>query len=122
VPLTDCPYCSISRDDSWLSNELASAVPHVPPLARFHFVIVPKRHVGAFYDLDVQEQRAVWSIIGQSQQRLSKEMELLGFDIGFQDREDGGGHALVHIVPRLAGETVPLTPGMEWVFAESGSI
>lgn len=122
MPLTDCPYCSVSSDDARLSNELALALPAVPPLARFHFVIVPKRHAGAFYDLDVQEQRAIWSIIGESQQRLSKEMPMLGLDIGFQDSDDGSGHALVHIVPRLEGQTVQLTPGVEWVFSESGSI
>jgi|SRR5271157_2025839 len=105
-----------------MSNELAVAVPYPQPLARFHFVIVPARHVTAFYDLDVQEQRAIWGIIGESQKRLAAELDLLGIDIGFQDGETEQDHALVHVVPRTRGARVELPRGVEWVFSETGSI
>lgn len=106
----------------WMSNELAFAVPHPRPLAPFHFVIAPTRHVPAFYDLDVQEQRAIWGIIGESQRKLGAEMELVGIDIGFQDGQSEADHARVHVVPRQPGSKVELTPGVEWVFSEKGSI
>ena len=105
-----------------MSNELAVAVPHPQPLVRFHFVIAPTRHVTAFYDLDVQEQRAIWGIIGESQKRLAAEMDLLGIDIGFEDGESERDHARVHIVPRTRDAQVALPGGVEWVFSEIGTI
>ena len=113
-----CPYCSVSVEDAWLTSDLAIAIPHPQPLARFHFIIVPARHVPAFYDLDVQEQHAVWEIINKSQLRLAAEMELLGFDIGFQDGATERDHAIVHVVPRVPGAQAQLLSGVEWVFSE----
>ncbi len=54
-------------------------------------MIVPTRHVMAFYDLDVQEQQAIRAIIGESQKKPAGEMALLGVDIGFQDGETEPG-------------------------------
>jgi diadenosine tetraphosphate (Ap4A) HIT family hydrolase len=117
-----CSYCSISSEDAWISNSLASAVPHPHPIARFHILIVPSRHVSAFYDLDVQEQHAIWEIIGEIQKKLAGEMELLGVDIGFEDGKSEQAHAHVHVVPRTAGQTVQLPHDVEWVYSETGAV
>ena len=117
-----CAYCAISREDAWISNELAVAVPHPQPLVRFHSLIVPTRHVMAFYDLDVQEQHAIWAIIGEIQKKLAGEMPLLGVDIGFQDGTSEQDHAQVHVVPRTAGRTLQLPQDVEWVYSEAGSV
>lgn len=96
-------------------------MPNPHPVARFHILIVPSRHVAAFYDLDVQEQHAIWEIIGEIQQKLSGEMKLLGVDIGFQDGHSEQDHAHVHVVPRTNGPAVLLPRDIEWVYSEAPS-
>jgi diadenosine tetraphosphate (Ap4A) HIT family hydrolase len=112
-----CPYCSITPEDAWIVTEDAVAVPHPKPLTTCHIVIAPRRHVTGFYDLDVQEQRMVWDMVGQVWKRIASSLKVKGFDIGFQDGspyDDDPAHAIVHVVPRTNG-AVKLPPGIEWV-------
>jgi diadenosine tetraphosphate (Ap4A) HIT family hydrolase len=90
---------------------------HPQPLAKFHFVIAPTRHVAAFYDLDVQEQGAIWVIIREIEKRLASTMKLMGVDIGFEDGATDQDHAHVHVLPRTAGRAVALPQSVEWVFS-----
>ena len=117
-----CPYCAITREDAWIANDDAIAIPHREPISRFHFVIAPTRHAQGFYDLDVQEQHAIWSIIGEIQKHLAGQMQLVGFDIGFQDGASPEEHTHVHVVPRIAGRRTDLPRGIEWVYSDAGSI
>jgi diadenosine tetraphosphate (Ap4A) HIT family hydrolase len=79
-------------------------------------VVAPRRHVTEFYDLDVQEQQAVWALVVEIRDRVARSMRTEGFDIGFAEGDEGG-HTVVHVVPRLPGERVVLPPGIEWVDA-----
>ena len=114
-----CPYCAVPREDAWISNEQAVAIPHRQPIAQFHFVVAPTRHAQTFYDLDVQEQRAVWTIVGEIQRHLATEMAVVGFELGFEDGATPDDHTHVHVLPRLAGRPIPLPRGIEWVYSEA---
>jgi len=80
-------------------------------------VVAPRRHVAAFYDLDVGEQRQIWDVVGALRQRIAGQLPLTGFMVGFQDAADGDsqGHAVVHLVPRLADAGTTLPAGIDWV-------
>jgi diadenosine tetraphosphate (Ap4A) HIT family hydrolase len=80
--------------------------------------VAPRRHVGAFYDLDVQEQRMIWDALAQLRLRIKASLNVEGFDVGFADappNDDGTGHAFVHLIPRIAGENYDKPRGVEWV-------
>ena len=93
------------------------AVPHPAPLASCHVVVAPRRHVAAFYDLDVAEQRCVWDVLGELRERIKSSLQVEGFDVGFVDgkHDDPKAHAYVHVIPRIPGDPVELPPGVEWV-------
>jgi diadenosine tetraphosphate (Ap4A) HIT family hydrolase len=94
------------------------AVPHPSPLASCHLVVAPRRHVAAFYDLDVQEQRTIWDALAQLRRRIATSINVEGFDAGFVDAPLGGEldfHAYVHLIPRIPGERVALPRDAEWV-------
>jgi diadenosine tetraphosphate (Ap4A) HIT family hydrolase len=113
-----CPYCSLTLEDAWIVTEDAVAVPHTKPLAVCHIVIASRRHVSAFYDLDVQEQRMVWNMVGEIRNRIESYVKVEGFDLGFEDGSPGdenAAHAVVHVVPRTPGAHVRLPRGIEWV-------
>jgi diadenosine tetraphosphate (Ap4A) HIT family hydrolase len=80
-------------------------------------LVVPRRHVAAFYDLDVGEQRHVWEVMGLLRDRIASTLPVQGFDVGFQDGDAGDqdAHAVIHLVPRVGGARVTLASDIEWV-------
>jgi diadenosine tetraphosphate (Ap4A) HIT family hydrolase len=92
-------------------TEDAVAVPPRDPFTACHVVVAPVRHVETFYDLDVQEQRAVWMLVQEIRTRISASLKVDVFHVGFAD----GDHAHVHVVPAGPGESPFLPHGIEWV-------
>jgi diadenosine tetraphosphate (Ap4A) HIT family hydrolase len=84
-------------------------------------VVAPRRHVVAFYDLDVGEQRYIWDVLSILRERISATLKVDGFDVGISDgaENDPDAHAVVHLVPRLAGAKVVLPADIEWVVLDS---
>jgi diadenosine tetraphosphate (Ap4A) HIT family hydrolase len=115
--LPDCPYCSASAEDAWITNEHAVAIPAPNPAASCHVIVAPRRHVPAFYDLDVQEQRVIWEMLRELRMRITQSLAVTGFDAGFVDIPPGvePAHTHVHLLPRTTGETVVRPDGAEWV-------
>ena len=99
-------------------TEFVVAVPHPSPLASCHLVVAPRRHVAAFYDLDVQEQRMIWDAVAQLCQRIATSIPVESFDAGFVDSPVGDQpdfHAYVHLIPRIPGQRSDLPRDAEWV-------
>lgn len=79
-------------------------------------VVAPRRHVLAFYDLDVQEQHVVWGLVDEIQKRIASALKVDGFYVGFADGTDEYPvHAHIHVVPRSPGDQVQLPSGVQWV-------
>jgi len=94
------------------------AIPHPEPVAPFHLTVAPRRHVSAFYDLDVHEQRMMWEALTELRGRIAASMTVDGFDAGFVDAPSGielDFHAYVHLVPRVPGRQTELSRDAEWV-------
>ncbi len=99
-------------------TEFVVAVPHPNPLAPCHLVVAPRRHVAAFYDLDVEEQRMMWDALAQLCRRITESLAVEGFDAGFVDLpagEEFDFHAYIHLIPRIAGQSAGLPSDAEWV-------
>ena len=97
------------------------AVPHPSPVTAFHVVVAPLRHVTAFYDLDVAEQRNIWDVIGILRERIAGTLPVTGFDVGFQDAgaEDPEAHAVIHLMPRVTGAPIRPPGNIDWVVLDS---
>ena len=118
MDLLTCPYCAVAPKDAWLSTGFVVAVPHPKPLAPGHLMVIPRRHVAAFYDLDVQEQRMIWEAISQLCRHIAESVATEGYDVGFVDSPASGEpnfHAYLHLVPRVSGRRVALPKDAEWV-------
>src|ERR1035437_7321344 len=93
IHVAKCPYCEASPEELWASMEDAIAMPHPDPLTACNVVVAPRRHVAAFYDLDVQEQRAVWHLVGEIQKRITAAIKVEGFAVRFADGDaENGAH------------------------------
>lgn len=79
-------------------------------------VVVPRRHVRAFYDLDVEEQRVLWELVTEIRNRISAVLLVKGFAVGFVDGTPASDtHAYVQVIPRTGDDGIELPPDVEWV-------
>jgi diadenosine tetraphosphate (Ap4A) HIT family hydrolase len=81
-------------------------------------IVIPRRHVAVFYDLDVQEQHMIWDAIAQLCRRIAPSVGAEGFHAGFVDIPAGyelDFHAHLHLLPRIPGHSVVLPSDVEWV-------
>jgi diadenosine tetraphosphate (Ap4A) HIT family hydrolase len=119
--LSTCPYCECVPEDTWIFTEDVLALPHPAPFAAFHTIVAPRRHVAAFYDLDVAEQRHVWDVLTLVRKRIASTLPVTAFDVGFQDAgaADPDSHAVVHLIPRVSGAQPALPGNIDWVSLDS---
>ena len=114
--MSTCPFCTADLEEAWIIHPGAIAIPHSNPLTNCHMLVIPTRHVPTFYDLDVQEQRAVWNMVAEIQNRLAASLQLEGFHVGFADSNPGHPvHAHIHVIPRAPGDCVVLSSDIDWV-------
>lgn len=116
-----CPFCQLPDESCVLVNEMVRAFSDSFPVAKGHTLIVPSRHVASIFDLDEQEQQAIWAAATVIRRELKEAFEPDGFNIGVNDGAAAGQtvlHAHVHVIPRYAGDVEDPRGGVRWVIAE----
>ena len=77
------------------------------PVSKGHTLIIPKRKVSNYFELNFQEHSACWFLINKIQEDLIKECSPSGFNIGININEAAGqtvSHCHIHIIPRYEGD------------------
>jgi diadenosine tetraphosphate (Ap4A) HIT family hydrolase len=103
----DCPFCHLPTERVLAANERALAVADAFPVAVGHTLVIPKRHVGCFFDLDLSEVEAVFRLLRLTRQWLDKMHHPSGFNVGVNIGFAAGQtimHAHVHVIPRYKGD------------------
>ena len=103
--MTNCELCS--PQDVLLENALAYVRYDNNSLSRGHVLVVPKRHVAAFFDMTADEQAAVLALLNKVQKSIQKEHAPDGYNIGVNIGKAAGQsrmHVHVHLIPRYAGD------------------
>jgi diadenosine tetraphosphate (Ap4A) HIT family hydrolase len=68
-PLSQCVFCNIPRDEIIAENDLALAFFDRYPVNQGHTLIVPKRHVQAYFDATLDEKDAITRLLVEGQGR-----------------------------------------------------
>lgn len=114
-----CPFCArIEAGSVALTSRFASAFPDGFPLNPGHTLVVPRRHIADFFELDDEEQADVWHLVATVRRTLSQHEAPAGFNIGINVGAAAGqtvGHAHVHVIPRYAGDVEDPRGGVRWV-------
>jgi diadenosine tetraphosphate (Ap4A) HIT family hydrolase len=107
-PVVTCPFCErLAAGDCVVRGEGAAAIRDAYPVSPGHSLVIPVRHVTDFFDLDPDEQSAVWRVVAEMIHRLAAEYSPDGFNVGLNVGEAAGqtvAHAHVHVIPRFAGD------------------
>ena len=104
----DCPFCKIIKDKEYIiENELSVAFYDSFPVSDGHALIIPKRHVRTYFDLNEEEITAIHSLAKEMKKIIDDRYHPDGYNVGFNVEENGGQtifHAHMHIIPRYKGD------------------
>ena len=73
------------------------------PVSKGHSLIVPKRFVSNYFDLNLKEQTACWIVAKKVKNILQEKYNPDGFNVGININEVAGqtiSHCHIHIIPR----------------------
>jgi len=65
-----CRFCNLSSTDIVIANELAVVSRDSYPVSPGHTLVIPKRHVGSFFDTTTEERLALLELIDKAKLEL----------------------------------------------------
>lgn len=77
------------------------------PVSKGHTLVIPKRKVENYFDLNFHEQLACWFLINLIKEELVQYYKPTGFNIGININDAAGQtvpHCHIHIIPRYDGD------------------
>jgi ATP adenylyltransferase len=103
-----CHFCGLTDDRIIDETKTCVVIHDLYPVTQFHTLIITKRHVPSYFDLNDQERDEIQELIDKHRQRIEQEDESVsGFNIGINCGEDAGQtvmHCHVHLIPRRKGD------------------
>ena len=118
---TDCPFCTLTNRRIVATNDLAAAIRDEFPVSPGHSLIVPKRHVGSFFNITDDERKAMLALLDASKAALDDEFHPDGYNVGINDGQAAGQtipHLHMHLIPRYAGDKKDSRGGVRWIFPD----
>ena len=104
---SDCIFCDPTRKKV-AENELSFAIKDNFPVTKDHHLIIPKRHVSDYFDLNQSEISLINKILFSVKQKLEKkDKSINGFNIGINSGKSAGQtifHCHIHLIPRRDGD------------------
>ena len=117
-----CPFCEIDRE-SILDSELCFSIYDKYPVNKGHILVIPKRHVGDYFQLQHDEVDSLWEMVQKAKVFLENKFNPQGFNVGFNVGHEAGqtiDHVHIHIIPRYTGDMEDPTGGVRHVIPEKG--
>ena len=117
-PDAACPFCSLPEARIVIADPAAVVVRDAYPVAPGHTLVIPRRHVGSFFELDQSEQIAMLTLLDRARTGLEREFAPHGYTIGINDGRAAGQtvpHVHMHLIPRHHGDVEDPRGGIRWV-------
>jgi diadenosine tetraphosphate (Ap4A) HIT family hydrolase len=115
---TPCPFCSLPPERVLASNALAFVIRDGYPVSPGHTLIIPRRHVGSFFEISEEERAAMLALLDGQKRALDAEYSPAGYNVGINDGAAAGQtvpHLHIHLIPRFAGDLPDPRGGVRWV-------
>jgi diadenosine tetraphosphate (Ap4A) HIT family hydrolase len=113
-----CPFCDISALRVVAENGLGFAIRDGFPISPGHTLIIPRRHVGSFFEISSEERQALMELLDGQKRELDLEFRPAAYNIGINDGAAAGQtvpHLHVHLIPRYPGDLPDPRGGVRWV-------
>lgn len=113
-----CPFCHLEPSRVIAGNPLAVAIRDGYPISPGHSLVIPRRHVGSFFEISDEERCAMFELLGNQKQLLDEEFSPAGYNVGINDGAAAGQtvpHLHIHLIPRFPGDLPDPRGGVRWV-------
>jgi diadenosine tetraphosphate (Ap4A) HIT family hydrolase len=116
-----CPFCQLPPERITSGNELGIVVRDAYPVSPGHTLIIPRRHIGSFFDLTPEERTGLFDLLDRARAELECSHQPRGYNIGINDGPAAGQtvpHLHIHLIPRYSGDLPDPRGGVRWVMPE----
>ena len=107
-PNNPCIFCKINQNELLFENDLAYASSDSYPVSLFHSLVVPKRCIENYFELNEKEILACNDLIKKLKKKIiSEDKSVEGFNIGTNAGKVAGQsifHCHIHVIPRRKGD------------------
>ncbi len=112
----NCPFCQPAH--ALMKNELAYAIRDKNPASPGHLLILPRRHVGDWFETTTEERIALFGLADAAKLWLEREFHPGGYNLGINVGELAGQtifHVHLHVIPRYRGDVANPRGGVRGV-------
>lgn len=119
--MSPCPFCTLPPERILIDSPRALVIRDGFPVSPGHTLIIPKRHVGSWFDITDAERDEMTLLLTQAKAQLDQEYTPDGYNIGINDGAAAGQtvpHLHMHLIPRFTGDREDPRGGVRWVMPE----
>jgi diadenosine tetraphosphate (Ap4A) HIT family hydrolase len=116
-----CPFCTLPASRIVEENGHAVLILDGYPVSPGHSLVIPKRHVGSFFEVTEIERAALFSLLDRAKELAAGQHRPDGYNIGINDGAAAGQtvpHLHIHLIPRYDGDQPDPRGGVRWVMPQ----
>ena len=116
-----CPFCALPDARILSSSPFGVVIRDLYPVSPGHTLIIPRRHVGSFFELTADERGSLLGLLEAAKRELDVMRRPDGYNIGINDGPAAGQtvpHLHIHLIPRYQGDQPDPRGGVRWVFPD----
>jgi diadenosine tetraphosphate (Ap4A) HIT family hydrolase len=116
-----CPFCTLPDERIVDQNDLALVIRDGFPVSPGHTLVIPKRHVGSFFELNEEEIASMMALLKRAKSVLDVEFKPESYNIGVNDGPQAGQtvpHLHMHLIPRYTGDVADPRGGVRWLIPD----
>lgn len=116
-----CPFCTLPPERIVQENELALWIYDGFPVSPGHSLIIPKRHVGSFFEASTEERMSMLALLDLAKVAVDDQYHPDAYNIGINDGAAAGQtvrHLHLHLIPRYSADVADARGGVRWVIPD----
>ena len=116
-----CPFCTLPATRIKAENEHAVLIRDAFPVSPGHSLVIPKRHVGSYFETTEAERTAMQALLVTAKLAVEAELAPHAYNIGVNDGPAAGQtvpHLHIHLIPRFVGDVPDPRGGVRWVIPD----
>ena len=117
----DCPFCNIEQDRILWESDQTFVIYDGYPVSTGHALVIPKRHIGSFFETGTEERNALLAGLDYAKQIIDNDYGPAGYNIGINDGQVAGqtvAHLHIHVIPRYQDDVEDPRGGVRWIFPD----